>query len=305
MIDVRLSASAEEDARSNGIYNVVCPRYAIADEDAAAFKAAMREAADHLAYVDGTLAGSAFTAVRGERPDVVFALITVLEPHRRQGVGRALFEVVSEWARARRIGVLESFVDEAEAASLAFATERGFEAVERFERLVLELTAVGDLAPTAAEDVQIVRWDGDEATARGAYAVALEAYRDEPDGEDNIVEPYEAWLAHDFARLATTAPTFVALVDGEVVGYSQLTMTRARPGEAAHAFTGVKRSWRGRGVATALKRTQIRWAKENGVERLATQNEERNAPMLKINERLGYRSIGARLLVRGPVSRDA
>jgi GNAT superfamily N-acetyltransferase len=305
MIEVRLSESAEEDARSNAIYNVVCPRYAIADEDAAAFKAAMREADDHLAYVDGTLAGSAFSAVRGERPDVVFALITVLEPHRRQGVGKALFEVVSESARARGIGVLESFVDEAEAASVAFATERGFEAVERFERLVLELTAVGDIAATTAEDVRIARWAGDEATARGAYAVALEAYRDEPDGEHNIVEPYEAWLAHDFARLATTAPTFVALVGGEVVGYSQLTMTSARPGEAAHAFTGVKRSWRGRGVATALKRTQIRWAKENGVERLATQNEERNAPMLKINERLGYRPIGARLLVRGPVSRDA
>ena len=302
MIDVRTSRSAADDARSNEIYNAVWPRYAFANEDAAAFKQAMPDADDHLGFLDGAPAGSAFTAVRSERPDVVFALITVLEACRRQGVGRALYDVVSDWARKRGIGALESFVDEADDEGIAFASRRGFETVERFERLVLELGAIGDTDIAAPDGVQVVRWEGDETLARGAYAVALEAYRDEPDGSDNIVEPFDGWLAHDFARMARTAPTFVAVADGAVVGYGQLTVTAARPGEAAHAFTGVKRSWRSRGVAAALKRAQIRWAKEQGLAKLVTQNEERNAPMLRINARLGYRPESARLLVRGPLS---
>ena len=34
------------------------------------------EADDHLGFVDGTVAGSAFSAIRPDRPDVVFGLVT-------------------------------------------------------------------------------------------------------------------------------------------------------------------------------------------------------------------------------------
>jgi hypothetical protein len=78
MIEVRTSTSAAEDARSNEIYNAVWPLDAYSSEDARAFKEAMREADDHLGFLDGTVAGSAFTAIRPDRPDVVFGLVTVL-----------------------------------------------------------------------------------------------------------------------------------------------------------------------------------------------------------------------------------
>lgn len=305
MIDVRVSTSAAEDALSNELYNAVCPRYAFANEDAAAFKAAMSAADDHLAYLDGALAGSAFTAIRAERPNVVFALVAVPEPFRERGVGCALYDAVCDWARVRQIDLLASFVEEADEPSVAFAAKRGLAPVGRFERLVLELAEVESLDGTGPEGVQIIPWNGNDHLARGAHAVALEAYRDEPGGSDNVVEAFEDWRDHDFARMARQGQTFVALADGDVVGYSQLTMTAARPGEAAHAFTGVRRSWRGRGVAGALKQAQILWAKEKEIKRLVTQNEERNAPMLRINERLGYRPDSVRLLVRGPLNGGA
>ena len=45
---------------------------------------------------------------------------------------------------------------------------------------------------------------------------------------------------------------------------------------------------RGRGLATLAKLAQLRWAAENGIERIVTDNDERNAPMLATNSRLGY-----------------
>ncbi len=67
----------------------------------------------------------------------------------------------------------------------------------------------------------------------------------------------------------------------------------------------MKRAARGRGIARALKVAQIAWAKENGVERLTTTNEQRNAPMIRVNESLGYREVPGRVGLRGPLANDA
>jgi predicted GNAT superfamily acetyltransferase len=67
-------------------------------------------------------------------------------------------------------------------------------------------------------------------------------------------------------------------------------------------MTGVKRTWRGRGIAGALKRAQIGWAKQHGYERLETANEMRNEPIRRLNARLGYREAPGRVLMRGPLA---
>jgi GNAT superfamily N-acetyltransferase len=116
------------------------------------------------------------------------------------------------------------------------------------------------------------------------------------------MEPFEDWLTHDMMGSGDRPEaTFVALADEEVVGYAKLIFTAARPTTAGHDMTAVKRAWRGRGIAGALKRTQIAWAKANGYERLATQNELRNEPIRRLNERLGYRPAPGRVTLRGPV----
>jgi RimJ/RimL family protein N-acetyltransferase len=53
-------------------------------------------------------------------------------------------------------------------------------------------------------------------------------------------------------------------------------------------MTGVTRSARGRGVALALKQAQIAAAKDAGWKSLRTQNDLGNAPMRRVNEKLGY-----------------
>ncbi|MFD1731356.1 GNAT family N-acetyltransferase [Deinococcus malanensis] len=53
-------------------------------------------------------------------------------------------------------------------------------------------------------------------------------------------------------------------------------------------LTGVTRDWRGRGVATALKIAAIRAARIMGATLIRTDNASDNAPMLAINDRLGF-----------------
>jgi GNAT superfamily N-acetyltransferase len=101
--------------------------------------------------------------------------------------------------------------------------------------------------------------------------------------------PFEDWLAHDM-RGSGDKPeaTFLAVADDEVVGYAKFSLTAAHSTTAHHDLTAVRRAWRGRGLARALKAAQISWAIENGYQELHTRNEQRNEPIRRLNERLGY-----------------
>ena len=64
----------------------------------------------------------------------------------------------------------------------------------------------------------------------------------------------------------------------------------------------VARDARGRGVAGALKRAQVRWAKQQGIEKLRTANEVRLDSMLDLNRRFGYVPLYAEIVLRGPAA---
>src|SRR5207253_7614062 len=96
---------------------------------------------------------------------------------------------------------------------------------------------------------------------------------------------------------------FIALAGDDPVGYATMDDFGR---DAHHGLTAVRREWRRRGVATALKQEQIAAAKRAGFRRLVTGSEERNTPMRNLNAKLGYRpepSLST-LVVRGPAAYD-
>jgi mycothiol synthase len=303
VIHVRVSRSEADDLRSLEIYNAVWPHDAFALEDANAFKASLTAADDHVASLEGADVGSAFTGIRPHRPNVVFAPITVLAEHRRRGVGTALYEAVSSWTAAHGLGAIETFVDEDDAESLGFAKRRGFSEIERNGRMIFDVTKVESPEVAPPPGIEIVSWAERPELARGMYEVVCETYPDIPGQEDDLVEAFEDWLEHDMSAPGDRPEaTFVALAGDEVVGFAKFSLTSARPRFAYHDITGVKRRWRGRGIAGALKRAQIAWAKQAGYELLQTGNEIRNTPIRRLNERLGYEPAPGRILLRGPLS---
>ena len=88
---------------------------------------------------------------------------------------------------------------------------------------------------------------------------------------------------------------------GSVVGYTALRRFGADSPEAQNRLTALRRPWRRRGIASALKRAQIEAARTAGIETISTTNDELNVGMRGVNERLGYEPEPERVVVSGPV----
>ena len=54
-------------------------------------------------------------------------------------------------------------------------------------------------------------------------------------------------------------------------------------------LTGVLRKYRRKGVATALKHTNLAWAKNQGYESILTSNVDSNEGILSINLKIGFK----------------
>ena len=238
-------------------------------------------------------------------PGVGRGEVWVVPEARGRGAGSELFREVARWVSERGCIELESSVREDDPESLSWVVRRGFREVGRNSTLVLELEGIEAPAVDPPEGIEIVSWAERPGLERGMYEVALEAYPDIPGQADEELVPFEEWLAMDMQGAGDRPEaTFVALAGDEVVGYGKLAFSSARPGVAMHDLTAVKRGWRGRGIAGALKRAEIAWAKRSGFTRLETTNEERNEPIRRLNERHGYRlepgSVTVRAAILGP-----
>jgi len=230
-------------------------------------------------------------------------VLTVLAAHRGRGVGTALYASLSAWALGLGIGEVEVPVLDNDPESLAFATRRGF-VEERHELgVVLRLEGLEPPVFDPPEGIEVVTWAERPELARGMYEVSLEAFPDVPGFEDDELESYEDWLAHEMQGSGDRPEaTFAAVAGDEVVGYAKFALTAAMPTTAFHDISGVKRAWRGRGIARALKVAQIRWAIENGYTELRTRNAEQNEPIRRLNASLGYTPGIGRIFLVGPAS---
>jgi GNAT superfamily N-acetyltransferase len=267
------------------------------------WKRQARETIWLLATEAGRDVGTAIGIGGWHSPDgVARGEIRVLPDARRRSVGSDLLSELSAWAIDLGYRELLGPVKETDGSSLAWANRRGFDEVGRNSLLVLDLTAIDAPAVEPPDGIEIVSWAERPDLARALYDVALEAYPDVPGEDEAEMAPFEEWLSMDMQGAGDRPEaTFVALENGTVVAYAKLSLSRARPTVAMHDMTGVRRAWRGRGIAGALKAAEIAWAKENGYERLETQNEERNEPIRRLNERFGYVVTPGSITVRGPL----
>jgi GNAT superfamily N-acetyltransferase len=283
------------------VYNTVWPHHAVTIDAVHSFRDSAKDYIDYLVREDGVILGSGAGAIFAYRARRVVTLITVLAGQRRRGAGTALYEAISMWASERGLRELEVAVAGNDPESLAFAQRRGFTEERREVGLVLSLAGLSPAEVPPSAGIEIVTWAQRPELARGMYEVDFETHSDIPGFEDVTVEPFEDWMAHNMQRPADSPEaTFIALAGEEVVGFAKLSLTA--PAAAGHAITAVKRAWRGRGIARALKATEINWALANGYTELHTSNEERNTPIKRLNARLGYRPGIELIHLVGPIA---
>ncbi|HVD25092.1 MAG TPA: GNAT family N-acetyltransferase [Gaiellaceae bacterium] len=228
---------------------------------------------------DGRTVGAGLAAP-SDSPGRTFLGVRVLPEFRRRGIGGRLFDTLVTHARAAELEWLSTMVSEADADSVAWAERRGFEEYERQVELVLRLRGDESFppAPDAVSLVEVTPELHDQA-----YRLTREAWEDLPLLAPVEPPEFDVWLEEEMSGPIA----FGATDDGELVGFAGL-LERDAPGLLEHGLTATRRTHRRRGIATALKRTQVGWAAAHGYRELITFTQDRNEGMQAINLALGY-----------------
>jgi len=277
---------------------------------------------DEMRWTDATYPGVArFVAAHGDRvvgaatvgrifvyppdhPDL-WATLVVAPEERRRGLGGALLHAVSTRARDAGKTGLQFRTWEHRPEGTDFLAHRGFSELERAR--VVRLPLAGVAAPPVVMPAGIGLTD---LAARpdlvcGVHAVAVETFDDIPGGDTPMAAGDVAeFRARDVDRPGIPPGAFMIALDqvtGDVVGYASLIMIPGSSTVAWHDMTAVRRAWRGRGIAVALKRATIAWAIEHGLTALETDNDEGNRAMRAVNVRLGYAPLPDEITMRGPL----
>jgi mycothiol synthase len=194
---------------------------------------------------------------------------------------------------------LEAYAAEDEPEMLEALTRLGFERdrVEKVWELDLEehgprlrKEAAEARSKMAAEGINlstVAGWPDPDAMAK-IFALDGPTRKDVPTTFPILPETLD-----DFMRRANGPDRrhdrwWIALAGDRPVAMSYLRFPPVR-GSVWTGYTCCDREYRGRGIAHAVKLQSLAQAAEHGVPFVYTDNDSENAPMLHINEKLGYR----------------
>ncbi|HEX6868919.1 MAG TPA: GNAT family N-acetyltransferase [Candidatus Limnocylindrales bacterium] len=233
-----------------------------------------------LAELDGETVGSGVASDSNLADG--FAMPRILPPHRRRGFGTALLEALLDHHVAVGHRTVSSRAEDD--VAFAFATHHGFVEIDRQIEQVRTITS-REPDPPPYPGVEFTTVAADPGLLERAYPLATHGYADMALVTGPAHVPLDEWL-----RDEATLPggSIVAIADGEIVGWAGLTAWNDDDTRAENGLTVVHRAWRGRGLATALKRRQLAWASVNGLRELVTWTQDANDAMRHVNSSLGY-----------------
>ncbi len=237
----------------------------------------------------GRVVGTARCAVHADSsmPGQGGANVSVLPDARGRGVGGALLSAAEEYLAAHGVTRIHSWADD-EPAARAFATARGYQQgrIAHFARL--DLTAGLPPLPALPPGVELRTAADYLDDPYAIYRLDIDGTQDEPGDLDAANQEYASWLAEVWGRPDLDRElTTVVVADGAPVAFSAVqTDGRARYWSA---FTTTLSAYRGRGLARLAKTDSLHRALAAGLTEAYTSNDGTNAPMLAINDALGYR----------------
>jgi len=223
----------------------------------------------------------------------------VLPERQGQGIGRALYATVMAALAPLDPLRVRARCRSDYARSMGFLSDRGF--VEDLRDWESRLDVPGfDPAPFAghverviAGGIRIVTLreliEDDPEHRRKLYELDVTLAKDVPSPEPLTAPSAESFERYVFeSRDLLPEGYFVALHGRRYVGLSALWKSDEEPDTLYTGLTGVRREYRRRGIALALKLRAIEYARSRGIRTLKTWNESNNRAMLSINEALGF-----------------
>ena len=255
-----------------------------------------------IALLDGTPVGYATREhpAWSKMPERFASLGAELRPSARTAVRLdALYAMVEEAARDDGTQKVTAWAWEHDALMIEVLRGRGFreERRERFWELDL-VEGRQRIAKMAAESRERMRREAIHVLTLANDAdprkfEKLKRMSDEAEADVPSSEPYVPLEMREFMEWFESPGLrpdriWIAREGDDIVGISQLSYPPVR-GVVETDWTGMARKSRGRGIARALKCETLMQAIALDVDRVRTDNDSTNAPILHINETMGYR----------------
>ncbi len=213
-----------------------------------------------------------------------------------------LVDAGESWLREEEAGIAVARAREELPDELRLYEDRGYREARRSKVWELDLVAGRERLLAGAErsreqmeqqGVRLLTLDQDDGPDRLAelYELTIAAERDIPTTVPWRTAPYDEWHRFWFQNPGVRKDRFwIAREGAKMVGLSVIGFPPKR-GAAWTFFTGTSRNVRGRGVARALKYETVAQAIALGAQRVRTNNDGENAPILHLNAAMGYRLV--------------
>lgn len=260
------------------------------------------------AFVDGVMVGMArvdYSLV--DTPHLLQFDLQVLPDHRRNGLGTALLEEVVAEARktGKRTLVAEGVAPAHGGPQIGdpgggFAFNNGFKPALVNHHRVLHLPVrkdVVDQLEAPEDDYQIVSWRDHlpEEWIEDRARLAARMVTDAPMGDLDITE--EMWSADRFREMEELVASMEretwgvgAVANGRLVAASEIAVPKAIGWYADQWDTIVDPDHRGHRLGLRIKLANLRalMTERPDVEQVWTYNAAENAPMIRVNDALGF-----------------
>ena len=224
--------------------------------------------------------------------------IDVDPDYQGRGIGSALYEhLLAELQPLNPVGLRARAREDYE-RSVRFLKNRGYTEVMRDWESRLDLPEFefapyeGHIERVEAQGLRlltIAELSVDPERDRKLYGLENDIQKDVPSVDRPTPLSFEVYVERMLKNPNLFPQAWYIALDGDrYAGTSALWKSQANPKELYTGLTGVRREYRRRGIALALKLKTIAFAKAHGYRVIKTWNESNNRPMLSINEQLGY-----------------
>ncbi|WP_328998032.1 GNAT family N-acetyltransferase [Kribbella sp. NBC_00709] len=243
---------------------------------------------------DGELVGWASSALIGGSDPLDGELRLLVRPeYRGRGIGTWLLEATHADLRAAGATSARVFADP---ASVEWAEQFGYRQTRQVHYAGIDPRKAPDL-PEVPSQVRLVPFT--EVDPRLLHAADEVAQRTKPGDAKIPSQPYDAWLADIW-----NSPDLVREVSVAAVHAGQVIAFTRNHGDHAKIWSRMTSSmpeYRGRGLAKLVKSAALHRAADIGVRGAYAANYDGNAPMLAVNEWLGYDRIATHAVLICPL----